>query len=507
MANRPFLFLDSPRVGDIGHSYVVAPGEPLPPEEMLGFVATHARARIADGRALAARHEVNQIEPPAVRYGDELLICGGAEPANPEDVKAVQAMLRELLRALPAGQLKTDGQLKRDGLLYTSVHEAQFMKDLADKFRKDARVENIQWKIVREPTGTEFSATEVSNRPPDTAHPTLRARFQRLPLLMRLAVIAAILFVMIGSSVIVAKVVREKGNAGPVSEEPSVPKAAVALEKWAFLTKDDWPRLMKATGEPGLADELPKLMSALEANRKSAQERPSFGVPKLPAKEPVSTEDLARALKRISSWSKRVVEEFELPGEDAIQTVPVLQALMRAEGATGIEAAAWFRNTKNQRVKYPAELQRKAELLEKFGAAFRETPPGELPSRLRSLLGAIDVFSKSPATAGDALLPFRDLSNKELSKVTPSPPGYEVLTVRDAHRVEVLQRVLGSGEFGLVAFGVPVKADKREWTEIRETIEKGAALAEKGLIDGASAELLRQLHQAFSSPGQRPKPM
>ncbi|MEI6536925.1 MAG: hypothetical protein WCN98_16385 [Verrucomicrobiaceae bacterium] len=392
------------------------------------------------------------------------------------------------------------------------------MKHLANKFRNDARVENIQWKIVREPIGTEFSATEVSNCPPDTAHPTLRARFQRLPLLMRLIVIAAILFVLIGSSVIVAKGARRKPDADPDPAESSVPKNAVTVEQWAFLTKDDWPRLMKATGAPGLAEELPKLMSPLEANRKSAQEEPgilSKVFTKQSAKVSISTEDLARVQTRISSWSKGVIEEFELPSEDAIQTAPVLKALMSAKGSTGIEAAAWFRDTMNQRTKYPPDLQRKAKTLENFDSAFPKTempdgskhpfPAEELPARLRKLVAALKLYSKSLAVEGDVVKPFRDLASQELSESTPSLSGYEVLTAKDAHRVEALQRVLGSGAFGMVAFGYRLADEERNWREIRDMVGKGAALAEKDKSDGSRVTLLRNLEKAFAAPAQQIK--
>ena len=137
----PFLFLDSPRVGGIGHAFVLAPDEPTPSEGILVSLSRKARtsqARSSD--SISVQYPVLQSDTN--RQGTELLICGGAIPDSEAGIEAI----REVLDSLWKGEM-TEADLYQDKLTKRAalIYDAPCMRRIADRFFADNRVQAVRW--------------------------------------------------------------------------------------------------------------------------------------------------------------------------------------------------------------------------------------------------------------------------------------------------------------------------------------------------------------------------
>ena len=196
---------------------------------------------------------------------------------------------------------------------------------------------------------------------------------------------------------------------------------------------------------------------------------------------------------KCEKWYKRFSVEFSLGDSPTPEPPPFL---LNAKTNRGEKVAAWIKDYMNQRSRYPSGIQKQAKSMDDFCKSVGDPPPEDLPKLVRDIWQAIDDFSKS--VDGDSQ-DFRKLIAGQLNGWTPPPPDYETLTAKDADRLEKIQNILASKEFGTVVTGRddPFGKVQSDWKIIRDRIKDGHNSAKTRSDNDSSKSLLDVLGRAF----------
>lgn len=493
---KPFLFLDSPRVGDIGHAYVIVPGDPTPPEAELVTLSEIARAsQVHNASNISARHPV--LQPPNNRQGTELLICAGAIPVCPDNFDVIRDVLGSLLKEITEDDLSRDRLRMRGALIY----EAQSMRHIAERFYADSRVQNTQWEIVK---------WEAS--PPPSIEPPCEAR----PGLILKRIIQQIghhpmkyfistLFLTVIAFATVKGIVNPFVKSTPIDERRL---KSDKLDSWRFLADSDWQRLLKATGGSDLAVKMSRIFGTRNAMTSGAQRLQGTGSLKSEKSSDANVPDVSldegdNCLKLVRRWYDRFAEEFILTGEfspERLKSSDLVKYLMMTKASNADPSiSSWINDYKEQlkNSKLPEKTMNSAQSLELFLKVVEGRPDDfRVLSDIWKALTRFSEASDSEGTDQAAQL-FRTSLGAELKKSTPPPSDFETATVKDAERVEIVKRVLGSKEFASMAIMEPISVDISDWPKIKERIRKGCLYMGHERKD-SGAKLLEELDTIFN---------
>jgi hypothetical protein len=490
MSAKPFLFLDSPRVGGVGHAFILSPDCQTPPEEHLVSLSTKARASQAHSEELiAVQHTVLQADTN--RSGPELLICAGAIPESSADIAAIREVLEELWSNEVTGEdLHQDKVIRRAALIY----EAPCMKRITAGFHEHPRVRQVRWETVNlereEQAGSGVIPTPISAVLNQTKK-SIRW-IMKHPILVLVGIVGAIA---------VAKAFEETRKKLPIGRDEA-PKTTVSskperLKRLEFLASGEWLRVMKATGGTNLVEKFPDLLLKVRGDKKKLSEE------ELNQIKSVTTE--------IDAWFGRFSSEFALGGggtPEKLESEKFTKFLKVAKDTKGkVNVAAWITDYNDQREqpqspekRYPPEILKQARALDDFSKIVGNPPPPpeHLPVLLRDTWHALDVFSKEP---GEDQRKFKALIGDVLKNVgSPPPDGFETLTLKDAQRLGAIQRILDSGEFGFVVTGEAYKeSEQKDWHKIKARINLGMLRAKdpENDLSKASEVLLLALGKSF----------
>jgi hypothetical protein len=464
------------------------------PEGELASLSTKARASGYQVGYIAVQRPVLQADTN--RTGLELLVCAGAIPDSSADVEEIRDALATMWHNVSEADLLEDKLTKRGALIY----EAPCMRRIADEFYNHPKVKAVRWKQM------DLIPVGVA-RHSDADQPTLRSesiwkKMKRLPLLMKLLI--PVVLIVIGVIAIGKSIDVKKGHNPEENSQTGVSEAE-NLKKWTFLTSDDWNRLLQATGGKKLENKLPNLLARIDKLASAAHTTP-FGKDSADSSTQKLTQEELGEIKlvnnQIAEWSKLLSEEFGLVADPgALSSAKIPRFLMAAKAPKDVNperacVAAWFENFKNQRTDYSPALREQAEVLEDFSKAVGNQPPETMPKRIRAIWQALKDFSK---TNEEELQSFRDLMGSEFKKVTDPPADYETLTVKDAQRVRLLEKILGSKEFGSVVTsgGETYGSDQSDWSKIKDRIGDGLASVERRSINDSRDVLLHALGKSF----------
>ena len=476
----PFLFLDSPRVGGIGHAFVLAPDEPTPSEGILVSLSRKARtsqARSSD--SISVQYPVLQSDTN--RQGTELLICGGAIPDSEAGIEAI----REVLDSLWKGEM-TEADLYQDKLTKRAalIYDAPCMRRIADRFFADIRVQAVRWiaaEMIPADHVPEPAASEVINSAPIWVR--VLTRFRHLSIFIKLIILTLLCAI----AIIVSGVAMPKKVV--TTQENPVTNAEGSRKEWEFLAEDDWPRILKATGGKSLAVQLSSDDGAKKAETSGHKEVTAKGT---------HTPDESKMLTEIHKWLDIYTEEFALGAvtPESIKTSDISKYLAHSK-ATNDKAmvGAWIGNFNDQRDHYRADnIKKAAKTLDDFRSYAGNPPHEDLPRRLRDIWKALEDFSTS---TNENQGPFRKRLTAELKKSNKPPIDYDTLTIKDAQRVEIVKTILGSKEFGLVLSGEECPSEVPKWGKINERIKDHLTAVRISAGQEPRDVLLRALDKSF----------
>ncbi|MBE7494693.1 MAG: hypothetical protein HS117_07095 [Verrucomicrobiaceae bacterium] len=465
-ASKRFLFLDSPNVGGIGHAYVISSDAQVPAEAQLSATANRARNKEPQTDFVAVTRDM--VQHDTTRRGHELLICAGAVPEKREDAAVVREVLAELLaNHVSPDTLKSEVLHKQGGLIFS----APCLDQITEAFQADPRIQMIRWMAV----SSESVPVDKSRALPARPEP----KPKKNPLMKWL-----LLFLLIAAVPFFPQFRKSKDPASENNPPDKAHDEVKALATWAFLTAEDWQRLMRETGGS-------KAMTA----HKEAQVK---------GLKNVSGEEAKAAVQFLSRWAQTFVDEFpsdtaEKGRADAASmelssaAKILIQAKQQVDGKTMSSVHGWTTDYMNQRQSYPPGVQQKAKILDNFATTFPGLPSKDIPSKLRGIWDALESFRKEKVDGETE--PFHKLVQDKMSAITAPPEGYTTLTFQDAERVNLLQEILGSKEMGLVLFGEPYGLAQSDWKKIKARIQ-----AATGQVVGSSSKtLIAALQKSFLS--------
>ena len=478
---KPFLFLDSPRVGHVGHAFILAPDCPTISEEHLVSLSTRARASQCRD-LIAVRHTVLQADTN--RSGPELLICAGAIPDSSADIAAISEVLEALWKSQVSEEaLFQDKVTKRAALIY----EAPCMMRIAAEFYGHPKVQQVRWKTVNLEPAEIVVQTPISGEEEVNPIANIIRWLMKHPIFVILVIVAAI------AGAKAFEETRKKPSIG--REEAQKPTDSSKLERFKkveFLASGEWPRVLKSTGGKKIVEKLPDLILTVRDEKKKLSEA------ELDRVRSVTTE--------IDAWVERFSSEFALGGgvtPGILESAKFPEFLKVAKDTNGkTNVAAWITDYQNQRDRrYPAEVLKQAKALDDFSSIVGNPPPEQLPVMLREMWHALDAFSKVP---GEDQRRFKGVIRDELKIVAPpTPDGFETLTLKDAQRLGAIQRILGSGEFGLVVIGEAfAESEQKDWHKIKELIDRSMAWAKVPPENDPRKVLLLALGKSFGLTGK-----
>jgi hypothetical protein len=467
-ASRRFLFLDSPNVGEIGHAYVISNHSQVPAETQLSDTANRARNKEPQKDFVAVTRDM--VQHDTTRRGHELLICAGAVPEKREDIAVVREVLAELLAThVSPDTLKSEVLRKQGGLIFS----APCLDQITEAFQADPRIQPMRWMAVRSES---VSSDKPRALPPRAEPKPIMKPFMKWLLLCLL--IAAVPFV--------SKFRKSKDPASVHNPPAKVHDEVKALATWAFLSAEDWQRLMRETGGA-------KAMAA----QKEAQVK---------GLENVSEEEAKAAVQLLSSWAQTFLDEF--PSDPAkngradagsIEASSAANMLIRAKGQvrgnTENSVSGWTINyLGTQWPKNLPEVPKIAKTLTEFASTFPDLPSKDILSKLRSIWDALESFRKEKTDGVSE--PFHKLVQDKLPAITAPPVGYTTLTFQDAERVNRLQEILGSKEMGFVLVGEPLGVAQTDWKQIVRRINSTSGTT----ASTHARSLITALRFAFTSP-------
>lgn len=460
---RPLLFLDSPNVGTIGHAYVISGNDrTLPGEVELREAANLARSDMPQNEFIAVRRSVMQHDTR--RNAEEILVCWNAVPAKSEQGDTVRKVLADLLeQKITPDALKSGHLAKESGLIYSGP----CMDEIVKEFHADPRIQTIRWRA---------STTKAAPPSAPTPPPPKRSRMKWLALLLLLAAVP-----------VLQKRKTSPASTVPTKSPPAAPTGSHEEEAWAFLTTDDWPRLMEATGGQNALKALQEFQAKLEKNARLEEAQglkrflPGASSSKMSGDAPSAHIDPKPALQLVNRWADLFLQEF--PDAEAnpsqakelrVKESPVAKILIQArankDGRSISSVSGWITDYQNQRKSYSEELKQHAQSLDGFLSAFPGKATNEVSDKLRGVWNALSDYGKAKLEPGEDT-GFHDLVNDKMSQVTPPPENFTTLTLQDAKRVEVLREILGAPEFGLVLIGSRLGAPQADWSKIRSQIQ------------------------------------
>lgn len=464
-ASKLFLFLDSPNVGGIGHAYVISSRAQVPAEAQLSVTANRARNKEPQTDFVAVTRDM--VQHDTTRRGHELLICAGAVPEKREDAAVVREVLAELLAAhVSPDMLKAEVLRKQGGLIFS----APCMDLITEAFQTDPRILPMRWMAVL----SEYVSADKPHALPPRAEPKPKKKPLMKWLLLCLLIAAVPFF---------SKSRNSKDPASENNPPAKVQDEVKALATWAFLSAEDWQRLMRETGGA-------KAMTS----QKEAQVK---------GLENVSEEEAKAAVQLLSRWAQTFLDEFpsdpakkdradaaSIEGSSAAKIL--IQAKQQVDGKTTKSVHSWTTDYMNQRQSYPPGVQQKAKILDDFAVAFPGMPSKDIPSKLRGIWDALESFRKEKAD-GEAEL-FHKLVQDKLPAITAPPQSYTTLTFQDAERVMRLQEILGSKEIGFVLIGEGYGSTQSDWRKITGRI--------KSTNRTPTQLLITALQRVFASPNK-----
>ena len=468
--SEPYIFLDSPRVGGEGHSYLVAPGSAQRPESELIHLASAARrsdAQSAD--VLAAGWRVEQLSRGMTRSGEEFLICGGAQPVHAGDAARVREILASLLAMLPA----PTGRIEPGKRMGPLVFEADFMAEIEGKFQSDARKSGITWQTI------------LPERIANVKKPGWIRKNRMKFVLGTIVVLAGAFWLPFQIWSPSSKLPAVSGK----TASPSSSSSKGAWESWNFLLQDDWPRLQKATGGSTLNSRL------REWNQRPKSEK-SAGLPQETALE-------------IQAWAETLAEEFKVGASNAkfISKEKIFGAIMSAKDKDGNSvAAAWFQERKDQRENLDPKTRSDAVKLDEFSKLADPPVPTELHNKIVRLWNALEAFSRrEKVKTNSEIESFRDEITQKLknARVSVPPPEYTIATPLDADRLAIIREILGGKKVGLVLAATEYSKERSNWMDIRNQIGKSGKPEEEWKSDQPGRfELVDTLKAEFPKQAQ-----
>lgn len=460
---RPLLFLDSPNVGSIGHAYVISRNDRLLPGEVeLRETASLARSDIPQNEFIAVKRSV--VQHDTGRHAEEILVCSTAVPAKAEDGDSVRKVLADLLeRKISPDALKSGCLSKQSGLIYS----APCMDEIVKEFHADPRIQMIRWRAA------------TAKAAPPSAPPPPRPRRSRMKWLALLLLLAAVPILQ-----------KRKANPNPTTAPkplPAAPTAAQGVEGWGFLTTDEWPRLLEATGGQNALKVLQELQSKLDKTTGPEEAQgwkkflPGASSSNMSGDASSAHVDPKPALQLVNRWADLFLQEFpdaeanpsqakELRVKEAPVAKILIQARANKDGRSISSVSGWITDYQNQRKNYSEELKQRAQSLDGFLSAFPGKATNEVPDKLRGVWNALEEYGKAKLAPGEDT-GFHDIVNSKMRQMTSPPENFTTLTLQDAKRVEALREILGAPEFGLVLIGSRLGAPQKGWTKIRSHIE------------------------------------
>lgn len=458
----PLLFLDSPNVGVIGHAYVISrDASRVPIEAELTEVANLARGDKVQNEFIASKRSV--VQHDTGRHAEEILICSNAVPANPEDGATVRKVLTDLLekKILP-GVLQSGHLSKQSGLIYS----APCMDEIVKEFHADSRIQQIPWR-----------PSTAKAVPPDVQSPPKpkKTLMKWLAVLLLLAVVPML-----------QKRKADPGSNASPNPVPAAPSDAQEAEAWAFLITNEWPRLMEATNGQNALKALQELQMKFE--NAPTSDLPEGVLKRLPnafrsepdKKRAPTHADPKPAMQLVNRWADLFLLEFsdseanssqakELRVKESQLAKILIQSKANKDGRSISSVSGWITDYQNQRKNYPEELKQCAQRLEDFLSAVQSKSLDEAPDRLRIIWNALEVYGKAKIEPGEDT-GFQDIVNANMRPMTSPPENFATLTLQDSKRVEVLRKILGAPEFGLVLIGSRLGASQADWGKIRSQI-------------------------------------
>lgn len=460
---RPLLFLDSPNVGSIGHAYVISRNDrPLPGEVELREAANLARSDTPQKEFIAAKRSV--VQHDTRRHAEEILICSNAVPAKSEEGDTVRKVLADLLERKIAPDALKSGQLtKQSGLIYS----APCMDEIVTEFHADPRIQMIRWRA---------STAKVAPPPVPSTLPPKKSRMKWLALLILLAAVP-----------VIQKRKASQDSTVSTKSPSAAPTDTQGANVWAFLTTDDWPRLMEATGGKGALKTLQELQVKLENDARQEETQglkkflPGASSSKMSGDAPSANVDPKPALQLVNCWADLFLQEF--PDAEAnpsqakelrVKESPVAKILIQArannDGRSIPSVSGWITDYQNQRKNYSEGIKQRAQSLDGFLSAFPGKTTNEVPGKLRGVWNALEEYGKGKLEPGEDT-GFHDLVNRKMRQMTAPSENFTTLTIQDAKRVEVLREILGAPEFGLVLIGSRLGTPQADWSKIRSQID------------------------------------
>jgi len=461
--NEPFLVLISPSVADLGHACVIAESINQPSsgfadlQQQCDYMQKLAR-QDDPASCLAVQRRVTQWST-SQRNAREWLVCS----ALPKDLKAadkVYAVLRELWSQIYDAEDEAAATwLKKAAQKHGGVFHAPRMTEITQRFRNHPQLRGITW-------------LPITSTPSEKAPPPPKSRRYKMKTLIALI---GLLIVWVATTV-----PKKKGGANnPQTGAPVANTASQDDKNWnewhEVLSSDDrWKKLLAETGgkEAFQAWETAKKAAAVEAEMSNSQQQ--------------------QAVKKLDEWMTPYGNEFNLSGSSLreVNDAPMTKYLKQA-------TPPWHRNYDNQISKQGSELSFLTSAgrdLEEFASIFKGSDITR--EQLRAIWKALDAFSKS--SPNDKVRPFRDVVKGQLEGMPAPPENYKMLTLKDVERVNRLQIVFGSEEFGLIVAGRRFQKEK-QWGVINMSVL--SAIAQIESMAGPERALLEGLKTTFGNTG------
>lgn len=479
----PFLVLISPSVADLGYAQVIAESINQPSS---GFDDLQQQCdylqKMADQNDLAAcltvKRQVTQWST-SKRKAPEWLVCS-ALPQDLEAADKIRVVLGELWSQVYDVEKEASADwLKKANQKQGSVFQAPRMTAITQTFRSHPQIRGTTW-------------VPIIPIPSKTPQSPQKSRHYKMKTLIALIGLLAVW----GAT----SVSKKKGAANdpqtgtPVANTPS-PDNKSWNEWHEVLSNDDrWMLLLEATGgkEAFAAWETAKKAAVTEADQSGGLKSLFGSVPKVPQKPDAQLlQQQQQAVKKLDEWMTLYGKEFNISGSSfkEVTDAPMTKYLKQA-------TPPWHRNINNQISKQGPELSSLKSAgndLEAFASIFGKP---DTPAQMRAIWKAFGAFSKS--NPNDDVKPFRDVVKRELESMTTPPENYTILTLKDVERVNRLQIIFGSEEFGLIVTGRRFQKEER-WDIIKKSVVSAIAQIER--MSGPERALLDKLKTTFDDAG------
>lgn len=442
---KPFLFVDSPNVGSIGHAYVHSPDR-LDVTSAAAFAASHSMRNPSAAEAIALGTGRHVSQQDTNRGAKEWLICAGAIPETQEGCEAVEHVLTEILEKRVEVEWLQWLQTARQssGLLHTAPE----MTDMETAFFSRPEIQEIRWRSIV------AAQAPDSPDPGDTSHGGHKA--------LGIIIVGVCLLVM-GAAILTFNACNSTNENDPSNGETEKKGVAWKLEGEA------WKRVLLATGGS-------HILFSMEASE--GRPRP----------------------KDCEQWAGILLDEFDVsqrfdqprPDQVAIfekligKAPGVLKGGVRGES----HASFWWHPYQNRLDEFSDEMREAASTIQVLVNDMGGESHRFRIDRALALLG--EFCREMPSHE------FSETFEQKLADRKPAAVDYLVVTPMDVKRFNLLKDCLGSREFGAVLAPGGRGQSLDEWEAIILALQNANWRGNKGketeqrLIDGLQKNLLSE---------------